>query len=53
VPTAPTTIIAMLVPSAPLAAANSPSPAATPRYATAGIIVTEMATPTDALARGL
>ena len=50
----PTSIIAMLAPStlsAPSDFENSPMPAATPRKAAAGIVVTEIATPTPMLAR--
>src|SRR5690348_7778291 len=49
----PTSSIAMLTPStasAPSAFDSSPMPAATPRYADAGIVVTEIATPTAELA---
>jgi len=54
VATAPTIIIATFAPSTPTAPAdlsNSPRPAATPMYETAGIVVTEMATPTPDAAR--
>ena len=41
---------ALSTPRAPNASRVSPSPAATPRYAAAGIVVTETATPTPELA---
>ena len=50
----PATSIVTLMPRtarAPTALSLSPSPAATPRYAEAGIVVTEIATPTAELAR--
>src|SRR5947209_2678891 len=49
----PTSSIAMLTPntaSAPSAFASSPTPTATPKYADAGMVVTEIATPTAELA---
>jgi hypothetical protein len=51
---APSVIIATFTPSkpkAPPAVPALPSPAATPRYAAAGMVVTETATPTVELAR--